>query len=103
MGGNCRLHQSRVSKDTEAINILDNTQICCGGPSCALWASLVAQTVKNLPTMLETQVQSLSGEDSLEKGMATHSGIRILENSVDRGAWRATVHGVPKSGTRLSD
>ena len=37
------------------------------------WAYLVAQTVKNLPAMLETQVQSLGGEDPLEKEMATHS------------------------------
>ena len=34
-------------------------------------ASLVAQTVKNLPAMRETQVQSLTREDPLEKGMAT--------------------------------
>ena len=39
------------------------------------WASLVAQLVKNLPTMRETWVQSLCWEDPLEKGMATHSGI----------------------------
>ena len=38
-------------------------------------ASLVAQTVKNPPAMQETWVQSLSGEDPLEKGMATHSSI----------------------------
>ena len=38
-------------------------------------ASLVAQLVKNLPAMRETQVQSLGGEDPLEKGMATHSSI----------------------------
>ena len=38
-------------------------------------ASLVAHTVKNLPTMQETWVQSLSWEDPLEKGMATHSSI----------------------------
>ena len=38
-------------------------------------ASLVAQTVKRLPTMLETQVQSLDWEDPLEKEMATHSSI----------------------------
>ena len=31
--------------------------------------------VKNLPVMQETQVQSLDWEDSLEKGMATHSSI----------------------------
>ena len=37
--------------------------------------SLVAQMVKNLPVMQETQVQSLSQEDPLEKGMATHSSI----------------------------
>ena len=34
------------------------------------WASLVAQTIKNLPAMLETQVQFLAQEDALEKGMA---------------------------------
>ena len=33
----------------------------------------MAQTVKNLPAMQETQVRSLGGEGSLEEGMATHS------------------------------
>ena len=42
-------------------------------------ASLVAQMVKNLPEMQETWVQSLSREDPLEKGMATHSSILALE------------------------
>ena len=67
------------------------------------WASLVAQTVKNPPAIQETREWSLGGEDPLEQGMATHS--RIL-------AWRipwteepggATVHGVAKSRTRLSN
>ena len=40
-----------------------------------LWASLVAQTVKNLPVMQETQVQSRDREAPMEKGMATHSSI----------------------------
>ena len=40
-----------------------------------LGASLVAQRVKRLPTMRETWVQSLGGEDLLEKEMATHSSI----------------------------
>ena len=40
-----------------------------------LWASLVAQTVKDPPVMRETWVQSLGWEDFLEKGMATHSSI----------------------------
>ena len=35
----------------------------------------MAQTVKNLPAMQETQVRSLDLEDPLEKGMATHSNI----------------------------
>ena len=37
-------------------------------------ASLVAQMVKRLSAMLETQVQSLGREDPLEKEMVTHSG-----------------------------
>ena len=40
-----------------------------------IWASLVAQMVKNLPVMQETEVQSLGWEDPLEKGMATCSSI----------------------------
>ena len=40
-----------------------------------LWASLVAQLVKNLPAMQETRVRSLGWEDPLEKGAATHSSI----------------------------
>ena len=40
-----------------------------------LWASLVAQSIKNLPAMQETQVRLLGSEDSLEKEMATHSSI----------------------------
>ena len=48
------------------------------GIDCPLqysWASLVAQLVKNLSAMQETWVQSLGGEDPLEKAMATHSSI----------------------------
>ena len=41
----------------------------------SIGASLVAQTVKNLPAMQETWVRSLGQEDLLEKGMATHSSI----------------------------
>ena len=37
------------------------------------WASLVAQSVKNLPAVQETQVRSLGWEDPLEKEMAIHS------------------------------
>jgi hypothetical protein len=44
-------------------------------PLILLWASLVAQRLKCLPPMWETQVQSLGREDSLEKEMVTHSNI----------------------------
>ena len=40
-----------------------------------MWASLMAQTLKNLPAMQETQARSLGQEDPLEKSMATHSSI----------------------------
>ena len=45
-----------------------------GGHSC-YGASLVAETVKTLPAMQETRVQSLGQEDPLERGMVTHSSI----------------------------
>ena len=41
--------------------------------------------------------------DLLEKEIATHLQYSCLENPVDRGSWQATVHGVAKSWTRLSD
>ena len=66
-------------------------------------ASLVAQIVKNLPAMQETWVWSLGWEDSLEKETANLSRNSVLEKSMDRGAWQATVHGVAKSWTWLSN
>ena len=42
-------------------------------------------------------------EDPLEKEIAIHSSISCLGNSMDKVAWRATVHGVEKSWTRLSN
>ena len=63
----------------------------------------MAQIVKSLPAKLETWVLSLGWEDPLEEGMATHSRILAWRIPMDRGAWRATVHRVAKSQTRLSD
>ena len=64
-------------------------------------ASLVAQTVKNLPAMQETWVRSLGWEDLLEKGMATHSSILGEAHGqgslVDYSPWFAA------SRTRLSN
>ena len=47
----------------------------------------------------EMQSLSLGGEDSLEKGMATHSCILAMKNPMDREDWWARVHGVAKSQT----
>ena len=60
----------------------------------------MAQTVKNPPEMWETWLGSLGWEDPLEQGMVTHSSILARRIPMDRGAWRATVHGVAKSWTQ---
>ena len=69
-------------------------------PKC--WASLVAQTVKSLPTMQETGSIPGLGR-SLEKEIATQFSILVRENSVDKEAWRATLHGVTKNQTQQSN
>ena len=69
-------------------------------PYCWLRASLVAQTVKNLPAMPETQVQFLGGEEPPGEGNGHTLQYSRLENSMDRGAQWATVHGVAKSQTQ---
>ena len=67
-------------------------------PTAAImWPSLVAQTVKHLPTMRETQVQSL-GQEDLEKEMATHSSILAWKVPWIKEPRRL---GVTKSRTRL--
>ena len=63
------------------------------------WASLVTQTVKNLPAVQATWVQSLGWEHPLEEGMATHSSILAWRIPMDRETRQATVHGVAKHWT----
>ena len=50
----------------------------------------------------ETHVRSVDWEHFLEEGMATHSSILAWRIPMDRGAWWATVPGVPKSQAKLS-
>ena len=69
-----------------------------GYPFQYSWASLVAHLVKNLPAMQETWLRSLGWEDLLEEGMATHSSILAWRIPMDRGAWKATVHGSQRVG-----
>ena len=59
----------------------------------------MAQTVKNLSAMQETQAQSLGRERSPGEGNGYPLWYSCLENSMDRGAWQATVHKVTKSRT----
>ena len=58
--------------------------------------TLVAQAVKNLPAVQETWVQSLGQEDPLGGGNGNPLQHSCLGNPMDRGAWRATAHGVSR-------
>ena len=58
---------------------------------------------KNLPAMQESRLRSLLWEDPLEEGMVIHSSILAGRIPMERGAWRARVHGFAKSRTQLSD
>ena len=64
-------------------------------------ASLLAQMVKNLPTMQNTWVQSLGWEDPMGKRMATHSSIVTWRIPMDRGAWQGIVHGSYKESDTI--
>ena len=68
--------------------------------------SFMAQWVKNPPAMHETReiwVQFLSQEDPLEEENGNPLQYSWLGNPMDIGAWRAIVHGVTKSWTKLSN
>ena len=79
--------------------------VCVGNSlnSRLVWASLVAQTVKNPPAVQETWVQSLGREVFPGEGNGNQLQYTCLGNPMDRGSWRAIVHGVAKSQTRLSN
>ena len=68
-----------------------------------IWASLVAQTVKRLPTLRETWVRSLGREDPLEKEMITHSSTLAWKIPWTEEPGRLQSMGSLKSQTRLSD
>ena len=64
-----------------------------------MWASLVVQTVKNLPAMQDTWVRTLGWEDPLEEGVGTQSRNLAWEIPMDREAWQTIVQGVAVSWT----
>ena len=59
-------------------------------------SSQVAQPVKSLPAMWETCVQILGREDYSREGNGNPIQYSCLENTIDRGAWWATVDGVTR-------
>ena len=65
---------------------------------CFFWACLIAQLVKSLPAMLETQVRFLGWEDPLEKEMATHCSILAW-----RIPWTEEPGGLQSTGSQDSD
>ena len=65
--------------------------------------SLVAQLVKNLPAVQETQARSLGQEDPLEKGMTTHSSLLACRESHGQRSLEGCSRGVTESRTRLGN
>ena len=86
--------QTRIRKQIRLPWVINEIIIISKSPPLG---SLVVQLVKNLPAMQETQVWS-PGE-----GNGNPLQYSCLEIPMDREAWWATVHGVTKSQTRLSD
>ena len=74
----------------------DEDQNLCGFKS--LEASLVAQMVKNLPTVQETEVGSLDREDPLEKELATHSSVLAW-----RTPWTEGPGGLQSMGLHMTE
>ena len=67
--------------------------------SGASQVALVVITRLPMQEAYETQVRFLSQKDHLEEGIATHSSILAWRVPMDRGAWRARVHGVAHNRT----
>ena len=92
----------------EKFNYFHWSLYCCRKLHIAIIirASLVAQSVKNLPAMPETQIRSLGQGRYTGEGNGNPLQYSFLKNSMGRGvlwvAWRPTVHGVSKSHTQLS-
>ena len=90
----CSPRGCRESDMTERLNSSDNKNAQC------MQTSLMAQQVKNLPALQETQevwVQSLGQDNPLQEENGNPLQYSRLKNPVDRGAWQATVHRVAKS------
>ena len=90
-----------LTPDSDMILILEMSNREFETTLSNILASLVAQMVKHLPAIWETQVRSLGQEEG--EGNGNPIQYPCLENPMNRGVWRATVHEITKSRTRLSD
>ena len=98
-GGLQRCPCSILEKHTHKAKPHDHSQ-----PStCRDQFPWVAPVTKNLPATLETQGSSLGSARSCGEGRGNPLRYSCLENLMDRGAWRAIVHGVTETWPRLSD
>ena len=95
-------HGSLEVNSTNQVTDFHRFQSRDGLESKILWASLMAQKVKNLPTMLESWVWSLCWEDPLEKGTVTHSSILVWKIPRTEEPGRLQSMGVTKNWTWLS-
>ena len=84
-----------------ALKTQNQIQSCITLLSVRRWGFPGDSVVKNLPVQ-EIRVQSPGQEDPLEEELAAHSSV-LPGDPMDRGAWRAAVHGVAESRTRLGD
>ena len=78
MSGNKKVLKLDCGNDCKTIEIYQES-LDCRLTVGEFGASLVVQMVKNLPTIQETQIQSMGQEDPLEKEIATHSSILAWE------------------------
>ena len=94
----CVRTEQRYQRDTVTVKITDDIRATVKRSGLD-WASLVAQTVKNLPANVGDLGLIPGSGRSPGEGNGNPPQCSCLENSVDRGAWRVTVQGVAKSQT----
>ena len=98
-------HRSQLDKRSKITSIF----FFFNGYLCIPGASLVAQSVKNLPVVQDTTCSAGDRGSTPGSGGSPGEGngnplqYSCLENPTDRGAWRATVHGVARVGHVLSN
>ena len=100
---NCRRILNHLSHQGGPHPIKLEINSCLINQAIHIWASQVAQMLKNPPANAGDVGLILKLGRSPGAGNSYPLQYSCLENSTDRGVWRATVHGVAKSQTRLSN